>query len=38
MAGASHLHDELASLRGIEEAWDTREQENALTAMLDSYD
>ena len=38
MAGASHLHEELASLRGIEEAWDTRAQENALTAMLESYD
>ena len=30
--------DELASLRHIGEAWDTREQENALTAMLNRYD
>ena len=30
--------DELASLRHIGEAWDTREQENALTAMLDRYE
>ena len=30
--------DELASLRHIGEAWDTREQENALTAMLNRYE
>ena len=29
--------DELASLRHIEEAWDTRDEENALQAMLDRY-
>ena len=38
IAGASHLHHELASLRDIGEAWDTGPQENALTAMLDSYE
>ena len=30
--------DELASLRHIEEAWDTRDQENALAAMLNRYE
>ena len=30
--------DELASLRHIGEAWDTREQENALAAMLNRYE
>ena len=30
--------DELASLRHIEEAWDTRDQEDALTRMLRRYE
>ena len=30
--------DELASLRHIEEAWDTRDQEDALAAMLRRYE
>ena len=30
--------DELANLRHIEEAWDTRDQENALAAMLNRYE
>jgi hypothetical protein len=38
IAGANHLHHELASLRHIRDTWDTTEQVNALTAMLNNYD